>query len=421
VASILISVASVGRGAHARPSRRAARGVIAATLVTLLAGGVAIAFAAHRDAGATPVGVTPGAPAASPPVRLATAAKTITTVPGPPPGSAPLQLLRVIGGPISPKSVDATGTGLVVAQNMMYRHTMTVYDSDGVLRKTIPDSVVFAHFSIPGHPGVSRGAPVEAAVTPDRTHLWVSNYSMYGVGFGPEGSDTCSASTGYTDGYTDSYLYRVSLRTLSIDGVAKVGWVPKYVAVTPSGRWVLATNWCSYDLSIVSTATLREVARIPIGPYPRGIAISPDSHYAYVAIMGGDSLDVVNLETRRVVGSIYTGSNPRHVVISPNGQFLYVTLNQPGEVVKILRRTGRILGEVHAGVDCRSLAISSNGTTLYVVNYLSDTMSTLRASDLKVLQTVPTGQHPVGITYDPVTGHVWVAVYTGAIMIFGTR
>ena len=122
------------------------------------------------------------------------------------------------------------------------------------------------------------------------------------------------------------------------------------MAVTPSGRWVLATNWCSYDLSIVSTATLREVARIPIGPYPRGIAISPDSHLAYVAIMGGDALDVVNLATRRVVGSISTGPNPRHVVISPNGQFLYVTLNQPGEVVKILRRTGRILGEVHTGV-----------------------------------------------------------------------
>ncbi len=346
---------------------------------------------------------------------------TTTTVPGPAPGSVPLRLLRVIGGAISPKSVDATDTGLVFAQNMMYRHTMTVYGSDGVLRKTIPDSVVLSHFGVRGHPGVSRGAPVEAAVTPDHTQLWVSNYSMYGSGFGPEGSDTCSASTGYTEGYTDSYLYRVSLATLSIDGVAKVGWVPKYVAVSPNGRWVLASNWCSYDLSIVSAATMRQVARVPIGPYPRGIAISPDSRFAYVAIMGGDSLDVVSLATRRVVGSIYTGSNPRHVVISPNGQFLYVTLNQPGEVVKILRRTGRILGEVHTGVDCRSLAISSNGTTLYVVNYLSDTMTMLRASDLKVLQVVPTGQHPVGITYDPVTGHVWVAVYTGEIMVFGGR
>jgi YVTN family beta-propeller protein len=108
-------------------------------------------------------------------------------------------------------------------------------------------------------------------------------------------------------------------------------------------------------------------------------------------------------------------------VISPNGQFLYVTLNQPGDVVKILRSTGRILGMVHTGEDCRSLAISSNGTTLYVVNYLSDTMTMLRASDLKVLQVMPTGQHPVGITFDPVSGRVWVAVYTGEIMVFAER
>jgi YVTN family beta-propeller protein len=301
----------------------------------------------------------------------------------------------------------------------MYRHTMTVYRSNGSLLKTIPDSVNFSAFHVPGHPGISQGAPVEAAVTPDRKYMWASNYSMYGAGFGPEGSDTCTAETGYADGYTDSYLYRVSLKTMSIDGVAKVGWVPKYVAVSPNGRWVLASNWCSYDLSIVSTTTLRQVARIPIGAYPRGIAISPDSRLAYVAIMGGDSLAIVSLKTRRVVGNIYTGSNPRHVVISPNGQFLYVTLNQPGDVVKILRRTGRILGEVHTGSDCRSLAISSNGTTLYVVNYLSDTMTMVRASDLRVLQTVQTGQHPVGITFDPVSGRVWVAVYTGEIMIFG--
>ena len=418
----------MGRGAHARPStsarerwsRRTGRLAGIVLVVAILASGAAWAVAEHR-AGAASGATTTTTGSTTSTARTAAIHVATTTVPGPPPGSAPLRLLRMIGGPISPKSVVATDTGLVFAQNMMYRHTMTVYGSSGALRRTVSDGVVLSRFGIGGHPGLSHGAPVEAAVTPDHTHLWVSNYSMYGVGFGPEGSDTCSASTGYTDGYTDSFLYRVSLKTLAIDGVAKVGWVPKYVAVSPDGRWVLATNWCSYDLSIVSAATMHEVARIPIGAYPRGIAISPDSRFAYIAIMGGSTLDVVSLRTRRVVGSIYTGPNPRHVVISPNGQFLYVTLNQPGEVVKILRRTGRILGMVHTGVDCRSLAISSNGTTLYVVNYLSDTMSMLRASDLKVLQTVPTGQHPVGITYDPATGHVWVAVYTGAIMIFGAR
>ncbi len=417
------------RAAHARrparraPLRRYAVGVPLAVGLVAVASLVALHDAAApsgapRGAAATRAATLAAGGAASTSTTTVAAA-TSTTLPGPPPGSRPLRLLRVIGGPISPKSVDATGTGLVFAQNMMYRHTMTVYASSGRLVRTIQDSVVLSRFGVTGHPGVSRGAPVEAAVAPDHRDVWVSNYSMYGSGFGPEGSDTCSASTGYTDGYTDSYLYRVSLKTLSIDGVAKVGWVPKYVAVTPNGRWVLASNWCSYDLSIVSAATMHQVARLPIGAYPRGIAVSPDSRRAYVAVMGGDTLAVVNLVTRKVIGSLYTGPNPRHVVISPNGQFLYVTLNQPGDVVKLLRRTGRILGEVHTGEDCRSLAISSNGSTLYVVNYLSDTMTMLRASDLKVLQVVHTGVNPVGVTFDPRTGHVWVAVYTGAIMVFG--
>ena len=57
---------------------------------------------------------------------------------------------------------------------------------------------------------------------------------------------------------------------------------------------------------------------------------------------------------------------------------------------------------------------------LYVVNYHSDTVSKLRTSDLRVLQVVRTNRHPIGIAYDVHggAGHVWVACYTGSIMVF---
>ncbi len=57
---------------------------------------------------------------------------------------------------------------------------------------TIPDTVDLSQFGIAGHPGVTHGAPVEAAFTPDAKYAYVSNYSMYGAGQGPEGSDTCT-------------------------------------------------------------------------------------------------------------------------------------------------------------------------------------------------------------------------------------
>jgi YVTN family beta-propeller protein len=332
-----------------------------------------------------------------------------------------LTLIRTIGGDISPKSVDASGTGLVFAQNMMYRHTMTVYNSAGELVRTISDAVNMAQFGFPGHPGSTRGAPVEAAFTSDGRYAYVSNYSMYGSGFGPEGIDTCTPSSALAAGDTNSYVYRVDTQTLAVDQVIEVGLVPKYVAVTPNGRYVLVSNWCSFNLSIIRVATHQVVATLPMGAYPRGIAIARDSASAYVAIMGGDSVVKVNLKTLKVDGSIYVGDNPRSIVLSPDDHYLYASLNLPGDVVKLDLATNRVVAMVHTGSDCRSLAISSDGLSLFVVNYLSDSMTMLRASDLAVLQSVQTGVNPVGVTYDPTTGDVWVAVYQGEILVYAER
>jgi YVTN family beta-propeller protein len=329
-----------------------------------------------------------------------------------------LSLIRTIGGDISPKSVDASGSGLVFAQNMMYRHTMTVYNSAGSLVRTISDGVDMAEFGFPGHPGITRGAPVEAAFTSDGRYAYVSNYSMYGSGFGPEGSDTCTPTSALAAGDTNSFVYRVDTRSLAIDQVIEVGLVPKYVAVTPNDRYVLVSNWCSFNLSIIRVATHRVVATLPMGAYPRGIAITGDSASAYVAIMGGDYVVKVNLHTLKIDGSIYVGDNPRSIVLSPDDHYLYASLNQPGDVVKLDLATNRVVAMVHTGSDCRSLAISSDGLSLFVVNYLSDTMTMLRASDLAVLQSVATGVNPVGVTYDPTSGDVWVAVYQGEILVY---
>jgi YVTN family beta-propeller protein len=341
--------------------------------------------------------------------------------PGPPSDQRHLVLLKTIGGHISPKSVDASDTGLVFAQNMMYTHTVTVYNSSGKLVKTIPDTVQMSRFGFPGHPGITHGAPVEAAFTPDAKYVYVSNYSMYGTGFGPEGSDECTPASAQAAGDTDSYVYRINVSTLAIDQVIKVGLVPKFMAVTPNDRYLLVSNWCSYDLSIVDIAKAKEIARLPMGAYPRGIAVSPNSKTAYVAIMGSDEVVKVNLTTLKTEGSFVVGENPRHLVMSPNGRYLYVSLNAPGEVVKVNLANDRVIATAHTGEEDRSLAISTDGRSLYVVNYDSDTVTKLRASNLQILQTFPTGVHPVGITYDATTGDVWVAVYSGQILVLGDR
>jgi YVTN family beta-propeller protein len=343
-----------------------------------------------------------------------TSSTTTSTVPAQPAVDRPLTLLKTVTGDISPKSVVATDSGLVFAQNMMYRHTMTVYDQSGSLVKTIPDSVDLARFGYPGHAGLSKGAPVEGAVSPDHKYFYVTNYSMYGDNFGPEGSDECSGP----GGLSPSFVYRVDLKTLTITAVAEVGMVPKYVAVTPDNRYILVTNWCSFDLSVVDRASFKEIERIPLGTDPRGIVVNPESTVAYVAVMGSSDIARVDLGSFGVGWFRGVGLSPRHVVLSPDGRYLYATLNGEGHVIKLDTTTGNVLSRVETGSQPRSMAISSDGTALYVVNYRSNTVAKLRASDMSVVQTVNTPSNPIGITYEPATHRVWVACYSGEILVF---
>jgi len=327
-----------------------------------------------------------------------------------------LVLRETLGGDIAPKSVVSSGTGLIFAQNMMYRHSVTVYDAETLeLRKTISDSVELADFGYDGHPGTVQGAPVEAAFSPDGKYGYVSNYSMYGAGFGPEGDDECTPSSGYDD----SFVYRIGLETLEIDDAYRVGSVPKVVAVTPDGRFVLVANWCTWDLSVISTKKGREVRRIPMGEYPRGVTVSPRGDAAYVAIMGGDYLVRVDLDTWET-STVPIGSGPRALEIDKSGRKIYATLNMEGRVAKLDLRTGRVT-KVTTGERPRSLAIAADGKAVYVVNYESGTVSKLRTSDMEVLQTIDACFHPIGITYDAPTRRVWVACYGGALLVFDDK
>jgi YVTN family beta-propeller protein len=312
----------------------------------------------------------------------------------------------------------ATQHGLVLAQNMIYRHTISVFD-DGSLKllKTISDKVRLADFGYTGYSGTVHGGPVEAAISPDGRYAYVSNYSMYGPGFSHPGHDV----GGPASGFDKSFVYRIPLDTLVIDKVIAVGSVPKYLAVTPDGRYLLVSNWDSYTVSVVDTTTNRQVRQIKVGAHPRGIAIDAASRYAYIAVMGSTKIARIDLETFALGWIRHVGSGPRHLVLSPAGDFLYVTLNGSGKVAKIRISTGKVVKSVSTGGQPRSMTMAEDGLSLYVVNYASSTVSKIRTSDMRVIQTVRTDTHPIGITYVDRTRQIWVSCYSGSILVFSDR
>jgi DNA-binding beta-propeller fold protein YncE len=386
-----------------RPARAVLR--VAAALAASLA--VVGCGAGDGPAGDPAAGVA----RATAPAR--TAAPAPAHAPATPADRRRLRLRATFGGPISPKSVAASATGLVLAQNMMYRHTVTVYDARRLrLLRTIPDTVRLSRLGWPSYPGEQRGAPVEAAFAPGGRLVFVSNYSMYGPGFGPEGHDECSPASGYDR----SFVYRIRLDRLRIDRAYRVGPVPKAVAVTRDGRHLLVSNWCGWDVSVVDLRRGREERRVPIGAYPRGIALSPVRGVAYVAQMGGS--EIVRVDLRRwTTRRITIGAGPRALAVGPAGHFLFATLNAEGRVARLDLRTGAVV-RTATGSAPRSLALARDGRALYVVDYESGTLTAVRASDMRILQQVSACHHPIGVTWEPVTRRVWVACYDGEIRVY---
>ena len=328
-----------------------------------------------------------------------------------------MKLIHTINGSIAPKSVRSSADGVVSAHNMMYRHSVTVYDANTFeLLHTVSDSVSLKDFGFSKTAGNYKGAPVEGTFSPDGKYLYVSNYAMYGKGFNKEGTDTCSPA----DKYDNSFVYRINRSDYKIDSVYPVGSVPKVVEVTPDNKYVLVANWCSYTVSVISVETNKVVKTIKIGRYPRGIVINNDSTKAYVAEMGGNRIHVINLQDF-TTSFIPIGSNPRAIVLSPDNTTMYVTMNLSGRVASWNLVTNTAGKSVKTGNAARSLAISKDGSALYVVNYKSDTMSRVRTSDMKVTQNIKVCNEPIGITYDVPTGNTWVACYKGQIKIFSNN
>ena len=79
---------------------------------------------------------------------------------------------------------------------------------------------------------------------------------------------------------------------------------------TPDGKLALISTLRGPDLTIIDTATRREVKRLPIGRGAAGIQMQPDGLRAYVACSPDNYVTIVDLKSLEVAGRIEAGGRP---------------------------------------------------------------------------------------------------------------
>ncbi len=143
------------------------------------------------------------------------------------------------------------------------------------------------------------GAVVQAAVTQDGTYAFASVYDTKEVAWFSMRSDergTVSLPEGargpvqlyptpdskylyvadqgyYFDQPQGNTVYRIDVGTKSVDQSISGGAAPHGVVVNKSGASVYVTNLLSGDVSVIDTASQKEVSRIRVGKMPNGISV----------------------------------------------------------------------------------------------------------------------------------------------------
>ena len=120
-----------------------------------------------------------------------------------------------------------------------------------------------------------------------------------------------------------------SLKTLAL------GDTPWRAFTTTDGRYMIVPNNGDETVSVVSTETLEEVARLPGAADMTGVNTGWFDSLVYVISRGDDKALVIDLETMQPAGEIALPGTPETGVVTPDGTKLYVALSDASRVAVI--------------------------------------------------------------------------------------
>ena len=114
-----------------------------------------------------------------------------------------------------------------------------------------------------------------------------------------------------------------------------LGDTPWRAFTTSDGRYMIVPNNGDETVSVVSTETLDEVARLPGAADMTGVNTGWFDRLAYVISRGDDKALIIDLETMQPAGEIALPGTPETGVVTPDGTKLYVALSDANTVAVI--------------------------------------------------------------------------------------
>lgn len=290
-----------------------------------------------------------------------------------------------------------------------------------VLVRFGPDGARVDHQIDTGDMPTDNDGPHGIVISPDRQFYYVS--MAHGRPFGT--------------------VWKYSAKDDAVVGKTTLGYFPATMDVTPDGSFLFVVNFNLHgdmvpsSVSVVSTQTMTEVARIPTCTMPHGSRLNPQGTKQYSACMMDDML--VEIDTRslkvsrkfaltkthtHMTGMKDTGGHgmeapkpgdnscsPTWAEPSADGSAIFVACNKSSEIVEINANTWQVTRRIPARAGVYNLEVTHDGRRLIATNKRDQSVSIYELKTGRELARLPTKRKVLhGVVVSPDDLYAFVTV-----------
>ena len=165
---------------------------------------------------------------------------------------------------------------------------------------------------------------------------------------------------------------------------------PQEPALSRDGLTLFTANSGSDTVSVVDTASLLEVNRIPVGEGPNSILMDRDGKRAYVFNARSNTVSVIDVATRALAATIITQSGPLRGQFNRAGDRLYVIHEYSPYMTMFDPLSPSVQRKVFVGTGMTAIKVDER-TDLTYVGTKPDALEILDPFSLFPVGTVPAG------------------------------
>ncbi|MCI4345977.1 MAG: YncE family protein [Thermoplasmata archaeon] len=213
----------------------------------------------------------------------------------------------------------------------------------------------------------------------------------------------------------------ISQATNTLTHTIGIGHGAQGAVYDPHNGNVYTVNYGSNNVSILSTATNSSVGSVTTNNFPFAIAFDPTVGNLFVANEGTSNVEpnltVISGATERTIASIPLAVDPYGLTSAANGN-LYAVDYAGNDTYVINQATNHVTHIGAAGYLPKASAFDPATGELYVIttNFGSDTVTVLTATGAPVTN-LTTASDPVGITFDAANGDFYVSSAFGSVTV----